>query len=42
MNNIDHLKAFTISSLPTLLKFDQVQTEIREADDDEVLAQRIR
>ena len=42
MNNIEHLKVLTISSLPTLLKFDQVQKDIQEAYDDELLAQCIR
>jgi hypothetical protein len=42
MNNIDHLKALTISSLPSLLKFDLVQEEIKEIYNDPALSENIR
>ena len=42
MNNIDHLKALTILSLPTLLKFDKVQKDIEETYDDQELSKIIR
>lgn len=42
MNNIDYLKVQTISSLSSVLKFDDIKQEIIETFDDVKLGENIR